>query len=108
MSHAGYIRYDPRRPLVEAELSLGLLCDLFNEKKNGGGIAKKGELSIIPTVLDQEEADILNKPVGTPVFRLEYLVYDFRDTRFSWGWFTTLPEILTLKTRLGLWDESPE
>ncbi|MGA2403742.1 MAG: GntR family transcriptional regulator [Syntrophobacteraceae bacterium] len=103
MSHEGRIRCDPTRPLVEAELGLGPLSDLFNWF--GGGVAKKGELTVIPTVLNEEEAGLLNQRVGTPVFRLEYLVYDFHDTPFGWGWFTVAPETLTLKTKLGSWDE---
>ena len=104
MSHEGRIRCDPTRPVVEAELSVGPLSDLFNG--HGGGTAKKGDLTIIPTVLNDEEAGLLNQPAGTPVFRLEYVVYDFHDTPFGWGWFTAAPETLTLKTKLGLWDES--
>jgi DNA-binding GntR family transcriptional regulator len=104
MSHEGRIRCDPARPVVEAELSVGPLSDLFNG--HGGGVAKKGELTLVPTILGCEEAGILNQPVGTPVFRLEYLVYDFQDVPFGWGWFTAAPETLSLKTKLGLWDES--
>jgi DNA-binding GntR family transcriptional regulator len=106
MSHEGYIRYDPANPVVEAELSLGPLCDLFNG--HGGGIAKKGELTVIPTVLNMEEARILDEPTGTPVFRLEYLVYDFDDIPFGWGWYTAAPRTLSLETRLGLWDDKKD
>jgi DNA-binding GntR family transcriptional regulator len=104
MTHEGRIRCDPTRPVVEAELSVGPLSDLFSG--HGGGAAKKGELTVIPTVLNDQEAGLLNQPVGTPVFRLEYLVCDFQDTPFGWGWFTAAPGTLTLKTKLGLWDES--
>lgn len=104
MSHEGRIRCDPTRPVVEAELSMGPLSDLFNG--HGGGAAKKGELTLIPTILGEQEAGLLSLPVGTPVFRLEYVVYDFHDTPFGWGWFTAAPETLSLKTKLGLWDES--
>ena len=104
MSHEGRIRCDPTRPVVEAELSIGPLSDLFNGY--GGGAAKKGDLTLVPTILGEEEAGLLNRPLGTPVFRLEYLVYDFHDIPFGWGWFTAAPETLVLKTKLGLWDES--
>ena len=103
MSHEGRIRCDPNRPFVEAELSVGPLSDLFNGP--GGGVAKKGELTVIPTVLGSREAALLNRPEGTPVFRLEYLVYDFQDTPFGWGWFTAVPGTLVLKAKLGLWDQ---
>jgi DNA-binding GntR family transcriptional regulator len=104
MSHHGRIRYDPTRPLVEAELSVGLLSHLFNGP--GGGVVKKGELTVIPTVIRGEEASLLNQPEGTPVFRLEYLVYDFQDTPFGWGWFTAVPGTLILRAKLGLWNEA--
>ncbi len=104
MSHEGRIRYDHSRPLVEAELSVGLLSHLFDG--TGGGVVKKGELTVIPAVLCDEEASLLNQPAGTPVFRLEYLVYDFLDTPFGWGWFTTAPGTLSLRAELGLKDEA--
>ncbi|MEW6137245.1 MAG: GntR family transcriptional regulator [Thermodesulfobacteriota bacterium] len=103
MFHEGRIRCDPHRPLVEAELNLGPLSDLF--RGHGGGTAKKGELSVLPAVLSEEGAVLLNRPVGTPVFRLEYVVHDFDDTPFGWGWFIASPEVMTLRTRLGLWEE---
>ncbi len=102
MFHEGRVRCDPFRPLVEAELNLGPLSELFNGQ--GGGIAKKGELALFPSALDQEKAELLGRPAGTPTFRLEYTVYDFEDRPFGWGWFTTTPEIMRLKTTLGLWE----
>lgn len=102
MFHEGRIRCDPSRPLVEAELSLGPLSELFN--RHAGSAAKKGELNAIPTVLGEDEANLLGHPAGTPVIRLEYVVYDFHDSPFGWGWFTAAPQTLTLKAKLGLWD----
>ncbi len=105
MFHEGRIRCDPSRPLVEAELNLGPLSDLFN--RQGGGAAKKGELAVYPAALNgEEEAALLGRPIGTPTFRLEYVVYDFDDVPFGWGWFTATPEVMSLKARLGLWEES--
>ncbi len=104
MCHEGRIRCDFTRPLVEAELDVGPLSDLF--RGHGEGVAKKSELTIIPTVFDDEEARLLNQPEGRPAFRLEYLVYDFDDIPFGWGWFTAAPETMVLKTKLGLWDVS--
>ncbi len=102
MFHEGRVRYDPARPLVEAELNLGPLSDLFNG--HGGGAVKKGELVVLPTALDEEKAALLDRPVGTPTFRLEYVVYDFDDIPFGWGWFTTTPEVMNLRASLGLWE----
>lgn len=106
MFHEGHIRCEPRRPVVEAELNLGPLSDLFNSP--GSGTAKKGELSVLPAVLGEEDAALLRRPVGTPTFRLEYVVYDFDDLPFGWGWFMAPPEVMRLKTRLGLWEGHEE
>ena len=87
-------------------MNLGPLSDLFNG--HGGGTAKKGELVVLPTALDEEKAALLDRPVGTPTFRLEYVVYDFDDVPFGWGWFTTTPEVMNLKASLGLWEGAEE
>ncbi len=99
----GRIRCDPLRPLVETELGLGPLSDLFSSV--GGASAKKGELSLRPVVLGEEDAALLDRPVGSPTFRLEYLVYDFEDAPFGWGCVTAVPEVVNLNTRVGLWNE---
>lgn len=101
MFHEGQVRCNPTRPVVEAELNLGPLSQLFTGQD--GGSAKKAELELTPTVLDEPEAGLLGHPVGTPAFSLEYVVYDFDDTPFGWGWFVAPPEVLRLKTQLGLW-----
>lgn len=103
MFHQGHIRCDPMRPVVEAELNMGPLSELFTGQS--GGAAKKGELAMIPAVLGESEARLLGHPVGTPAFRLEYVVYDFDDAPFGWGWFVAPPDVLKLETRLGIWEE---
>ena len=102
MFHEGRVRCDPTRPVVEAELNMGPLSELFTGQN--GGATKKGELAMIPAILAEEEAGLLGQPVGTPAFRLEYVVYDFDDAPFGWGWFLAPPDVLKLKTRLGLWE----
>jgi GntR family transcriptional regulator len=101
--HLGIIRCDPDRPFVEAELDLGPLSDLFSG--HGRRTVKKGELALVPAVLGGEEAVHLERPSGVPVFRINYLFFDFDDAPVGYGWFTAPPEALDLKTRLGLWDE---
>lgn len=102
MFHEGRVRCDPTRPVVEAELSIGPLSELFTGQS--GGEAKKGELAMIPAVLAEAEARLLGCPAGTPAFRMEYVVYDFDDVPFGWGWFLAPPDVLKIKTRLGLWE----
>ena len=65
---------------------------------------KKGELDLAPAMLDGDEAVHLERPVGAPVFRINYMFYDFEDAPVGFGWFTAPPEVLDLKTKLGLWD----
>jgi GntR family transcriptional regulator len=102
MFHEGHVRCDPTKPVVEAELNIGPLSELFTGQT--GGTAKKGELEMIPTILGNVEAGLLNHPVGSPAFRLEYVVYDFDDVPFGWGWFVAPPKVLRLRTQLGLWE----
>lgn len=104
MFHEGRIRCDPTRPVVEAELNMGPLSDLFSGQS--GCVAKKGELTVLPAILNGEEAALLGRPAGTPVFHLEYLVFDASDSPFGWGWFTAAPETLSLKAKLGFWDKT--
>ncbi len=102
MFHEGRVRCDPTRPLVESELNIGPLSELFTGQS--GGAAKKGELAMIPAILTDTEAHLLGHQVGSPAFRLEYVVYDFDDVPFGWGWFLAPPQVLKLKTLLGLWE----
>ncbi len=103
MFHEGHIRCDPRKPVVEAELDLGPLCDLFNGQH--GGNAKKGDIAVVPVVLSREHAELLDQPIGAPAFSLEYVVYDFDDVPFGRGRFSIPPDVMRLETRLGLWEE---
>ena len=99
----GRIRCDPKRPLVETELGLGPLSDLFSSA--GGASAKKGELSLFPAVLSEDEAALLGRPLGSLTLRMEYLVYDFDDLPFGWGSVTPVPEVISLSSKVGLWNE---
>jgi GntR family transcriptional regulator len=101
--HRGHVRCEPTRPLVEAELGLGPFSDLFNG--SGGETAKKGALTLVPSLLGGEESVLLGSPPGAPAFRMDYVVYDFDDVPFGCGSFTALSDTLQLKTKLGLWEE---
>ncbi len=68
MFHEGRVRCDPTRPLVEAELNIGPLSELFTGQS--GGAAKKGELGMIPASLADTEARQLGYPVGYSGFSL--------------------------------------
>jgi hypothetical protein len=88
MSHEGRIRCDPTRPVVEAELSIGPLSDLFNG--HGRGSAKKGELTLTQ-FLGEQEAALLSCRWG--------LLF------FAWSmWFMTSRHPL----RMGMVPAAPE
>ena len=83
--HREYVIYDPRRPLIEAEMEVTALRGLFDG--GGGSDLKWGDLTVEATVLTEEEAALLHSEAGTPAFRLEHIFYDFDDQPVSWGWF---------------------
>jgi len=98
--HREYLIYDPTLPTVEAELEVTALRDLFDG--SGGAVLKKGELIIEATVLDEEEARLLQAPVGAAAFSLEHTFYDFDDRPASWGWFICRGDRLRFRTTVGI------
>ena len=67
--HRAYLRYDPRQPLVEAEMDVTSLQGLFTNAQNK--LIKFGELNVEVTAVDEAEASLLQVPAGTPAFYLE-------------------------------------
>lgn len=98
---SGYLLYDPRRPLVEAELDVISLAGLLAGSSNS--LIKKGELENYPKNLNQEEAQLLKQPEGAAAFAVEYLFWDFKDVRIGCGFFLVPFPHLSFKTRIGLW-----
>jgi DNA-binding GntR family transcriptional regulator len=99
MYHREYLVYDPSRPVVESELEVTSLRGLF--EGNGNSFIKHSVLSIEATVLKDEEAQLLQAPVGTAAFNLEHLFYDFEDCPISWGWFICPAANLRFTTMVG-------
>jgi len=100
MFHREYMILDPSNPTVEAELEVTSLGGLFTG--SGHTFLKRGDLSIDATVLNQEEAIILQSFVGAPAFRIEHIFYDFSDCNVSWGWFICGGDQLRFKTSVGV------
>jgi DNA-binding GntR family transcriptional regulator len=98
--HREYLIYDPRRPIVESEMEVTSLQRLFNGA--GETILKGGELSIEATLLNDEEARLLNSPQSMAAFCIEHLFFDFDDCPFSWGWFIGRADYLRFTTQVGL------
>lgn len=100
--HREHVVCDPTRPVVEAELDVTTLYGLFS----GGGEStlKRGDLTIEPTALTEEEASMLHAEVGAAAFRLEHIFYDFDDRPVTWGWFVCPGDRLRFTATVGLPD----
>jgi GntR family transcriptional regulator len=98
--HREYLIYDPTRPIVEAELEVTSLQRLFSG--SGGTILKRGDINLEATLLDQEEARLLQVEQPQAAFCFEHLFYDFEDHPISWGWFIGRSDLLRFTTQVGL------
>jgi len=98
--HKEYLVYDPTRPIVEAEMEVIALYGLFTG--TGETALKRGELAIEVTVLNDNEAHLLNAPAMLPAFRLEHIFYDFDDRPASWGTFLCRGDRLRFTTTVGV------
>lgn len=97
----GYLLYDPRQPLVEAELDAISLAGLLSGSPNT--LIKKGELENFPKTLNSEEARLLKQPEGSAAFAMEYLFWNSRDECIGYGFFLIPSSYLSFKTKIGLW-----
>ena len=98
--HREYLIYDPRRPIVEAELEVTALQQLFNGSSES--LLKHGDISIEATLLDAEEARLLKAPQPMAAFCFEHLFYDFDNKPVSWGWFIGRADQVRFTTQVGL------
>jgi DNA-binding GntR family transcriptional regulator len=99
MYHREYLVYDPRRPLVEAQLQITSLEGLLQGQRNEG--LRRGHLTIEAVNLDEEESKLLQVPIGAAAFNLEHIFHDFNDHPVSWGWFICRADRLKLVTDIG-------
>ena len=98
--HREYLIYDPTRPIVEAELEVTSLQQLFSG--SGGSLLKHGDISIEATLLTDEEARLLKAPQPMAAFCFEHLFYDFDNKPVSWGWFIGRADHVRFTTQVGL------
>jgi len=61
------------------------LRGLFTSADNT--MLKRGQLTIEATMMNEEEAKILQIQLPAAAFYLEHLFYDFGNRPISWGWF---------------------
>lgn len=98
--HRAYLVFDPTRPIVEAEMDVTTLRGLFTSEENT--LLKRGKLTIEATLMNEEEATILQTPLPAAAFYLEHLFYDFENCPISWGWFIFRSEHLHFHTQVGI------
>jgi DNA-binding GntR family transcriptional regulator len=97
--HREFLIYDPTRPIVEAELEITTLHGLFVGSNQT--FLKRGELTLDATVLNQEQATLLNAMPLQPAFRIEHIFFDFNEKPLSWGQFVCRSDVLRFKTTVG-------
>lgn len=98
--HRAYLIYDPKRPIVEAEMDVTSLHGLLTDSSNS--LLKYGELSISATLMNDEEAQILDTLMPAAGLYLGHLFYDFDNKPISWGWFIFRNDQLRFTTTVGL------
>jgi GntR family transcriptional regulator len=98
--HREYLIYDPTRPIVEAELEVTALQQLFSGSAES--ILKNGDISIEATILTDDETRLLLAPKPLAAFCFEHLFYDFDNKPVSWGWFIGRADRLRFTTQVGL------
>jgi GntR family transcriptional regulator len=97
--HREWLIYDPRRPVVETELGVAALRDLFEGRGHSG--PKRGRLTLEASVVRADEAPHLSVPVGHPCLVLEHLFFDFDDRPLSWGVFIVRADLLRFEATVG-------
>lgn len=101
--HREYLVYDPTRPIVEAELEVTALQQLFSG--SSGALLKYGDIHVEATLLNEEEARLLQVSPPMAAFCFEHLFHDFENRPVSWGWFIGRADRLRFATQVGLLSE---
>lgn len=97
--HYEFLIYDPRRPLIEGELQINALIDLFS----GGDESdlKWGKIRVSAAILTDEESSRLKRPPGSAAMHLEHTFFDHEDQKISWGVFVCSADKFHLNTTVG-------
>ncbi|MBN2040502.1 MAG: GntR family transcriptional regulator [Spirochaetes bacterium] len=98
--HKEQLVYDPKSPVIEAELEVTSLHGLF--VGTGESRLRKGNLVIEAAVLSKEEAEVLNTVPMSPAFCIEHIFFDFNDKPVSWGQFLCRGDRFKFKTTAGV------
>lgn len=100
---AAYLPFDPRAPVVENMLDTTGLAGLFLSNANSG--YKKGKLRLLPSLMNEREAELLQVSGGKGAFHLEYTYYDFKDKACAYGRFIIPHELMPMISQVGVWNE---
>ena len=100
--HRVFLLYDPTRPIVESELEVTTLKRLFSG--TGDLIIKYGDIRIDPTLVREDEAEILQIELPAATFCLQHVFFDFENKPVSWGWFIGHLDAFQLSTQVGHLD----
>lgn len=98
--HREHLIYDPKSPIVEAEMDVTSLQGLFANVDNA--LLKGGELTVRAMLMTAEEAGILQITPPCAAFCLEHIFYDFDDRPISTGQFIFRADRLHFSTKVGL------
>lgn len=98
--HREHLIYDPKSPIVEAEMDVTSLQGLFANVDNA--LLKGGELTVRALLMTAEEAEILQVTLPCAAFCLEHIFYDFDDRPLSTGQFIFRADRLHFSTKVGL------
>jgi DNA-binding GntR family transcriptional regulator len=101
--HVGYARADPKSPFIESMLDTDVLTGLLVEESIPG--FKKARLQLLPTRLDEREAESLQLMEGQPAFKLEHLYFDYSDRPSAFGWFLISAERMPMICKMGVWHD---
>ncbi len=97
--HREFLLYDLTRPIVESELEVTTLKRLFSG--TGDSIIKYGDVRIDPTLVREDEAEILQIELPAATFCLQHVFFDFENKPISWGWFIGHIDAFQLSTQVG-------
>jgi GntR family transcriptional regulator len=100
--HSEAVVFDPRRPLVEGELGVMSLRDLFSGRASAD--LKFGTVDVVAGAMGPQEAAALREAAGTVAWVLEHVFYDFDDRPTSWGRFVARADRIRLSTTVGVID----
>lgn len=97
--HREFLIYDPRKPIVEGELQISSLLDLFSGSDESD--LKWGNIKISAATMTVEEAKALHCPPGSAALHMEHTFFDFDDNQRSWGVFICRADVFHLEATVG-------